>query len=445
MTHPGVGRRAGLVASAVLALVTVAACSSSSNGGSGGSGKAPASLTSNASQTITVWTDSTREAGFKEYQQAHPNVKMQITTYDQTSLLTKIQLFNKTGKGWPDLIFDPVPDDIASLASTQYGNYATPLQKAIPSNVLSGFGAANQPCTIDGNLVCIKNDLAQSVLWYNKTLMDQWGYQVPTTWEQYEALGLQVAKDHPGYVLGSAGDIFAEVDYFVPSGCPLTQTTSENKVTINASASTCTRVATMLDTMIKAGAISKFAITDPGYLKLASQGKVLMMPGSSFFGDFLFAPASVYHYPSGQLAAATMPKWSDQATAYSGSGGGGIYVVSSHSKNQKGAVAIAQWMATSPSFQTTAPTYPAYEPDVAAWAKRLSTDSFYAADPFPAMQQQAELVNPVQQYVRYNLTSAWTTTISQAIAKGSTITSQLPALESQLKQLAQAAGYTVGS
>ena len=40
-------------------------------------------------------------------------------------------------------------------------------------------------CTVNGSVYCLRNDLAQNVLWYNKTLMDKWGYQVPATWEQY--------------------------------------------------------------------------------------------------------------------------------------------------------------------------------------------------------------------------------------------------------------------
>ena len=44
--------------------------------------------------------------------------------------------------------------------------------------------------------------------------MAKFGYQVPTTWQQYQALGEQVAKQHPGYVLGAVGDVNLYYDSF---------------------------------------------------------------------------------------------------------------------------------------------------------------------------------------------------------------------------------------
>jgi ABC-type glycerol-3-phosphate transport system substrate-binding protein len=60
------------------------------------------------------------------------------------------------------------------------------------------------------------------VLWYNKKLMDQWGYQVPKTWEEYQALGEKVAKEHPGYLVGTIGDTNSHESYFWSSQCPAT-------------------------------------------------------------------------------------------------------------------------------------------------------------------------------------------------------------------------------
>ena len=52
----------------------------------------------------------------------------------------------------------------------------------------------------------MRSDLAQVVLWYNKTLMTRFGYTVPTTWDQYEQLAIKVAAQHPGCIVGTAGD-----------------------------------------------------------------------------------------------------------------------------------------------------------------------------------------------------------------------------------------------
>src|SRR5260370_3207007 len=151
-------RLSRLAAFVVLPMVLIlSACQSSSS-------------PSNLNATLLVWTDSTRQPGFVLYQKAHPNVNMKIETYDSASLLTKIQLFNRSGHGWPDVVFSPLPNDVAALSSPLF-NYTQPLDSLVSSEVKAGFGTATARCTIDGKLYCLKNDLAQSVLWYNKPLM----------------------------------------------------------------------------------------------------------------------------------------------------------------------------------------------------------------------------------------------------------------------------------
>ena len=43
-------------------------------------------------------------------------------------------------------------------------------------------------------------------VFYRKSVFEKNGYTVPTTWEDYQALAAKVATEHPGYILGSAGD-----------------------------------------------------------------------------------------------------------------------------------------------------------------------------------------------------------------------------------------------
>ena len=59
------------------------------------------------------------------------------------------------------------------------------------------------------------------------------GYTVPTTWPQYEALGLKLAKQHPGYYVAMLGDTYAVERYLWGSGCPTNDLIGPNKVLIN--------------------------------------------------------------------------------------------------------------------------------------------------------------------------------------------------------------------
>ena len=78
-------------------------------------------------------------------------------------------------------------------------------------------------CTIDGTQYCVQDNLAQVVLWVNKKLMDQFGYTVPTTWQEWAALGQKVATEHPGYIVGNIGDSFSHWIYLWGNQCPLEQ------------------------------------------------------------------------------------------------------------------------------------------------------------------------------------------------------------------------------
>src|SRR5690242_1868081 len=94
--------RALATAVSALALLVSAACGS----GSSGKAKTEDGFTQAKQQTggtLTVWVDSDRLAAAKLYQKAHPEVKMDIVSYDgdangSNTLQTKVSLFNRTGK-----------------------------------------------------------------------------------------------------------------------------------------------------------------------------------------------------------------------------------------------------------------------------------------------------------------------------------------------------------
>ncbi|WP_406300124.1 extracellular solute-binding protein [Embleya sp. NBC_00888] len=410
--------------------------------GSGDGGAKKPGAADDPSAQLLVWTDSTRQPGFEQFKKSHPNVPMKIETYDTETLLTKIQLFNRTGKGWPDVLFSQVPNDVAALSSKQY-DFAEPLDALIPADVRTGFGKSNADCTIDGKLYCLKNDLSQSVLWYDKSLMDQFGYQVPTTWNEYRDLGLRVAREHPGYIVGTAGFKFLYYDFFWSSGCPLQQVTGPDQVVIDTKDPRCTRVADLLDPLIAAGSVSRSGPFDTDVIKLGQEKKILMMPGASWYGDFVFKPDNSFKSAKGTIAAAAYPTWEGESTNWSGSTGGGIYMVSKHTKNTKGAYDMAQWMATSNEYQSTAATYPAYGPAAQVWSSRVNADGFYASDPFPVLQKAADRVNPIEANTRYAIEAPMTATVVEKVRGGGKIADGLSELDKQLTQLAQMSGYTV--
>jgi ABC-type glycerol-3-phosphate transport system substrate-binding protein len=426
--------RVGVIALAASALaLPLAAC---------GSSDTSSSKKDDPNATVLVWADSTRQPAFEAFQKAHPETKLKIEVVDQGSILTKIQLANRVGKGWPDVIFDSVPSEVAALASPLF-NYAQPLDAAIPKDVQDGFSTGNRMCTIDGKLYCLQNDLAQDVLWYNKPQMEKFGYTVPTTWAEYKALGDKVAKEHPGFLIGAVGATNIWYDFLFSSGCPLQKVISSTQVQINTADAKCTRVSDTVDPLLANGSLSRLSPFDPELSKLARAGKLLMQPAASWFGEYVFKAETGFNMPDGQIAAAPIPSWEGETTNYSGAQGGGIYVVSSHAQNMKGAVAAAQWVATNDGYQATAPTYPAYGPAAKVWLEKVSADKFYAEDPSAVLTDAASKINPAVSPTRYPVDGPVTSTVVAAITAGQSVASSFEALQTQLVGLAASSGYEV--
>ncbi len=433
-----------------LAAILAAALSACGGGGSSTSGsvlKDGFKQVPQSAGTLTVWVDSTRLAAAQAYKKAHPNVKLNIVTYDgdangANTLQTKVDLFDRTGSGWPDVVFSAEQNE-TSWAVT--AGFAAPLNEGlIPSSTLDNFATgAMSVCTVNGKFYCLRNDLAQVVLWYNAALMKKWGYQVPTTWPQYQQLGEQVARQHPGYLVGNAGDTFTPEIYMWASQCQASDITGLRAVTVNVTTPNCQRMATLLDTLIKAGSMSKLSVFSTAFNK-KEQGKVLMLPGPAWFSGAVFDSKTGLNVPQGQLAAAPTPQWPGSSTASTGNVGGGTWLLSAHSAHLKEAVDFITWVTTSNAYQgDLAPGYPAYAPAAKVWLANQASSGYYAANPSPVLEQAAGQVWTGWNYGKWSNEAVWAATIDPGLTSGKTISSMLPAWQTAINNYATAAGYTV--
>lgn len=301
-------RRAALLAGcAATAALTLTACGGGTTGATtkDGFGQVP-----QKDGALTVWVDATRVEAAKLYQKQHPDVKLEIVTYDGDAngsnyLQTKVQLFNRTGKGWPDVVFSSQNNEVTWAVDA---GFAAPLNKGlIPSAPLGKFASgANDVCTVGGTLYCLRNDLSQAVLWYNEPLMKKFGYQVPTTWEEYRTLGEKVAKEHPGYLVGDAGDSFTPEIYLWASKCGANHITGPKAVSVNTSSEACTKMASLMDVLIKNKSMSISGVFSTDFGKNKAD-KVLLMPGPAWYGGALFE--GTFMTPAKQIAAAPIPQW----------------------------------------------------------------------------------------------------------------------------------------
>jgi ABC-type glycerol-3-phosphate transport system substrate-binding protein len=399
------------------------------------------------SNPIVVWVDATRKPGIEAFIKANPDVPVKLVLYGKQygspQLQEKFSLWNRTGSGWPDMIFFGDVQDMAWAASPAM-HYAATLNTLVPPAVQSGFSeSAAAPCTDAGRLVCLRNDIAPDVLWYNVDRMHQWGYAVPKTWPEFERLGLQVAKEHPGWFIGAVGDSRAIDRYFWASGCPLNDLVAPNTVHIDINDPKCTRVVKMLDTLIKANALSTGNWQAADFVDIGQH--LLVTPGPTWYGVGLFK--NTCHVPAGQMSAAPPLGWPDEAKNWTGSEGGGMYVASSHITGARlGAVLkVALFMSTDLAWQTSTVTMPAYGPSQRPWLEAVDKTGYFAE--FPALTEAfvsaGLLIRPGFVQLTYSTEGVWQSFVVPAIVSGQTIESVWQAFGIRLQQYAQAAGYKV--
>lgn len=408
---------------------------------------------STASGNLTVWVDAVRLPDAKAYQAAHPNVKMTIVTFDgdgngATSLQTKIQLWNKAGSGWPDVIFSEQVNDPVWMAQDPF-NFAADMGAALGKDVTSQWPATSlAQCTVNGTLVCIQDNLAPVVLWVNQKLMTQFGYTVPKTWQEWAALGQKVATEHPGYIIGNSGDSYGAWVYLWGNSCPLESNVSGNKVTINAADAHCTEMASLLDPLIKNGTVPPLTIFSPDFAKKygGATDKVLLMPGPAWYAQDVFG--GTLHVPAGEITATTPLQWNSDPTT-TGQVGGGPWIISKHSSNPSAAADFVLWSTTvfnpDPTTKDARAGLPGNAPLQASWLAGLAKNTYFAADPTPALKAAAGQIWQGWQLVTYPDQPVWANTVVTGLVAGKSLSSLLPAYGKGLAQAAKAAGYTVAT
>jgi ABC-type glycerol-3-phosphate transport system substrate-binding protein len=394
---------------------------------------------------LTIWSDTPRLPTFQAYEAAHPDVKVNLVTIAPEQLVAKIQLAMRAHSDMPDAIF-MADVNYAAMLSTRRSDYLMDLTTAVPKSVQDEFYPnSNVPCMINGKLMCLRNDMAHMIIWYNKPQLDKLGFKVPTTWEEFEKLGADLAALKQGYILGSGTEPVPIINMMVSAGCDfgLPDLTKPDTIKIDLTTDACKKPAAMIDNMLANGSLAKVGPFEPAYINMAKAGKLVLTLGPTWFAEFVIKPT--YAFPPKVLADALPPKWSDQAQPSTWSWGGGTYGGWKNTKHPKEVVDLLTWVATNPDVQKAAVTMPADKPASILWGEKLKADGYYAADNiFDVELQAAAFGNPGYGTLRFSPEDAVAKIVTPQLANGSgKLVDLLPALQQELTNGAKVAGYEV--
>ncbi|WP_353827749.1 ABC transporter substrate-binding protein [Agromyces sp. SYSU T0242] len=395
---------------------------------------------------ITVWVDPPRVPAAEAFQEAYPDIEIDVVQIDGTvggkTVKQSFANFDAAGSGWPDAIFFPSNDDIA-WATSSSSNYAADLTDLLPEVIADYDPAVLSFCEFDGRIRCLRNDAAPDVFWYNKAFFDDNGYTVPTTWEEYGDLAVEIAAEHPEKISGFLGDAYGINRYLQASGCPTNERVSESEAHIDLSDPNCVRVTELLAKMYDGGALSTQGIFDGD--AAAAGVNLVMSPGAVWWGNYLFR--DTWKIPADEMSAVAPLAWEGESEPSAGNEGGGLWGVSSHitGKQLENALTFATFVNTDPRWQVELSTgLPGYGPIQDDWLEKLEADGYMAdvATVQSAFKEAAAAVEPYS-YMLYDTGSVWTETVSPTLISGGSMQDAIDAFGEELVNQAKSVGYTV--
>lgn len=397
---------------------------------------------------ITIWADATRQPAVEAFEAAHPEIKVNLVVDDGSSgasgtFQTKISLADQAGEGWPDVAFSTQNNDAAWAAKEINGvqPFAQVLSEGfLDQGFLDGFTpGALDPVTVDGKVYGLRNDLAPVLFWYNKTLLDQFGYAAPATWEDYQALGDKLAAEHPGYFLGAIGDSFeGPYVYYWSAQAPIFQLEGDTFKS-DTSAPDAKKVSDLIDHMVANKTLTLDSVFGANFVSMAD--KLVAIPGPAWYSGALFQNPGGVNAKAGDWVAAAPLKWA-AGDAVTGNVGGGVWYASSHTANPEAVKTFLQFIV---SDEKTAGTggLPAYKAAADTWLDTQAASGFYAGDFKAAISAAAASVWSGWGYPNFSPETAWAKVITPGLAAGKTMSDLAADWQQEMKNEAQVVGYTV--
>ena len=393
---------------------------------------------------LTVWSDTERLGAFDAYRQAHPDIDLTVVTVAPSDLVAKLQLALRARSDVPDAIFMSSLDYV-NMLSTRRSNYLLELSDLVSQDVFDGFlPNANTPCVVDGRVLCMRNDIAHNVLWYNRPLMDELGLDVPETWEAFEQLGADLAARGEGHFIGAGTEPWPMISFLAAGGCDVgfPVVDRDNTISVDLTSDDCVRMARMLDRMLENGSLMASGAFEPALVNAAKQGRLVMFYGPTWFGEHVMR--AVYEFEPGTVAAALPPRWSDHEEPLTWSWGGGAFGGWRGTEHPQEVADLLVWMTTDIGLQVQAVTMPAHQPASQEWGKAINADPYYVGgDVYDVSEAAAAFSHPSYGGLRFDRPAAYAKIVGPAIATGGSIVGSLAALQEELVNAARVADYDV--
>lgn len=322
--------RRGLAILSVGAVLGLAACSSGDTGADGGSDSGPTKI------TFSSWLKGS-EAVVEAYNEAQDDVHVTFQKV-ASSADNYPQITNQVKAGTaPDVVTVEYPR-VAEMAA---GGVIKDISEDAADFVESEFpDSVSSLVQFGGSTWSVPYDAGVLQLFYRADLFEQYGIEVPATWEEYAAAAEKVKAADPTVRIGSTsvGDPVAGAAYAWQNGAKWAQIDGDAwKITIDDDA-------TLESAAIQQDLYDRDLVwkDDTEVLQQKqADGKLLSVLSGSWYGSGL---ASTFPDQSGKWRVAPAPAPTDEPST--GMYGGSSFAISHDSEKVEAALDFIKWMTT---------------------------------------------------------------------------------------------------
>ena len=397
---------------------------------------------------LTFWTwvpDIAQEVAL--FEQKYPAVKVKVVNAGQGGPeYTKLRTVLQAGTGAPDVAqieFQYIPTFTITDSLLDLRPYGA---AALKDKFVDWTWA--QVSGPNGEVWAIPQDTGPLGMLYSKDIFDQYGIQVPTTWDEFAAAARKLHAANPKVYLTN----------FAPSqpaawhgllwqagGKPYVKS-GKSTIAIHVNDAPSKKLATYWGGLAKEGVIGiEPDFTDPWFAALNS-GKYATWLTAAWGPVFLSGSAKS---TSGKWRAAPLPQW-DASTPQSGNWGGSTSAVIKSTKNPIAAAVFAQFLNTDPDstkrFATKQFLFPATKALLADPAYVGDTPAFYGGQKvYELFAGISSTVNTTFQWPPFldRVETDFIETVGKALTDKTDAVAALDQWQTRITTFAKGQGFTV--
>ena len=328
---------------------------------------------------LTFWAwvpDIAQEVAL--FEKKYPAVKVKVVNAGQGGPeYTKLRTVLQAGTGAPDVAqieFQYIPTFTITDSLLDLRPYGA---AALKDKFVDWTWA--QVSGPNGEVWAIPQDTGPLGMLYRKDIFDQYGIQVPTTWDEFAAAARKLHTANPNVYLTNfaPNEVAAWHGLLWQAGGKPYVKSGKSTIAIHVNDATSKRLAAYWGGLAKEGVVgTEPDFTDPWFAALNS-GKYATWLTAAWGPVFLSGSAKS---TSGKWRAAPLPQW-DASTPQSGNWGGSTSAVIKSTKNPIAAAVFAQFLNTDPDstklFATKQFLFPATKALLADPAYVGDTPAFY--------------------------------------------------------------------